>query len=337
MRSKTVASGAHLSGSLARVNLPWLWIPLVLAASVPAMEPVALRYATAPGAASCPDEQALRAAVASMLGTNPWSSPAARTMIVRLEGHPGVWRAEVIMVDDRAEVLGRRVLVSRQRDCRELFDAVTLAVSLAIDPGVALRPIPSAAPLVPAPPRPQPTPVARTMNVPSPRSKGPALQYLASTGVALGVAHGPIPTLGLVAGAGLKWNAWSARVEFRSDAPGFVNMRGGAAGLSTQTLTAVPCWEAAWLQTCGLGTVGVASVLDQGELDLSRRTMPYAAVGARVGGMVPADRWLRMNVALDGSWVLTRYRLREQDSGKVRWRSTPVALGLHWGITAIFP
>lgn len=116
------------------------------------------------GADTCPDEEGLRDAVAARLGYDPFVRVGpAGPVVPRGAGAPGsappanrgparvihatmrrgrrgapLLRAEV-EVKQGGRVTGTRVLTSNESDCRELASTVAFAISIAIDPDVALR------------------------------------------------------------------------------------------------------------------------------------------------------------------------------------------------------
>src|SRR5262245_57869313 len=94
-----------------------------------------LEYSVAPQAASlCPDEASVRASVAQRLGYDPF---AASSTIVRAaitpRGRRGM-RARIEVLHDGARSGDAREIPASGRDCEELARAMTLAISIAIDP-----------------------------------------------------------------------------------------------------------------------------------------------------------------------------------------------------------
>src|SRR5204862_4286698 len=107
-----------------------------------------------PGAdtTGCPDEQTLRNAVSARLGYDPFRPDAERTLQVdivvdRRHERRGL-RAHVELRDAAGNSAGSRDIGSQRSDCGELASALTLAISIAIDPMILTRPTPPA----PAPP-----------------------------------------------------------------------------------------------------------------------------------------------------------------------------------------
>lgn len=118
----------------------------------------------------CLDAEALRRAIAQRLGRDPFSPAAPRRLEVEWrDAHP--WRAIVRITEPDGATVVRRLTV-RGDDCAPLVEAVTLAVTLAIDPDWAAAP----------PPRvePSPTPTAVVAATPC-RTDPPAVAAPAMT------------------------------------------------------------------------------------------------------------------------------------------------------------
>jgi hypothetical protein len=137
----------------------------------------------------CLDAEALRRAIAQRLGRDPFSPAAPRRVEVEWrDAQP--WRAIVRITEPDGSTVVRRLTV-RGEDCAPLVEAVTLAVTLAIDPDWAAAPPPRVEPSPPpsavaaaTPCRSDPSAVATlAMTCPSPspvRSRpGLALRFVA--------------------------------------------------------------------------------------------------------------------------------------------------------------
>src|SRR5437899_3138587 len=123
-----------------------------------------LVYVRDAGAGECPDEAAMRAAVAARLGYDPFGERASLTVSVMIAPSGRGLRAQIDLLDAASEAAGSRALISARRDCVELASATVLAIAIAVDPLRATLAEPEAAPvpaLVPVPiPVPAPVPVA---------------------------------------------------------------------------------------------------------------------------------------------------------------------------------
>ncbi|HTB78034.1 MAG TPA: hypothetical protein VK762_32540, partial [Polyangiaceae bacterium] len=123
-----------------------------------------LVYVRGPGADLCPNEEAVRKAVATRLGYDPFFLSAPTTIFVEASRDGDHFAAVVKLVDDQGVERGTRHLQSHTRDCGDLIGTLALTISLVVDPvSLASTPTPpdaSAAPTM-APPTPPPTaPVA---------------------------------------------------------------------------------------------------------------------------------------------------------------------------------
>jgi hypothetical protein len=137
-----------------------------------------LEYKRAEGADHCPDERAIRSAVATRLGYDPFRSDAPRIVSATIGRSGQTLRADVTLSDASGAVTGTRQLSSTQNDCSELVAAMTLAISIAIDPQSQLRPPPPPAGSPPAPapdgrPGAGPAPAAQGERPPATPAPGP--------------------------------------------------------------------------------------------------------------------------------------------------------------------
>lgn len=128
-----------------------------------------LTYERGRGADHCPDEQALRSAVATRLGYDPFQPDAHQTVSVVIRRSDQGLRGDLALRDAAETITGTRQLSSAQNDCSELVAAMALAISIAIDPQSQLRPLPSPSPaLDPASPAEDSAPDPGSAPAPSP-------------------------------------------------------------------------------------------------------------------------------------------------------------------------
>jgi len=128
---------------------------------------VRLEYSRAPGAAqACPDEAAVRRAVAALLAFDPFREPAELVVHATLNSAEGGLAARLEVTTSSNEARGSRQISSRRGDCTELASAMELAISIAINPFLLMPKHPEQ----PAPPPPAKPPAPR----PSPAMKHPA-------------------------------------------------------------------------------------------------------------------------------------------------------------------
>ena len=158
MRSRRERSSAWfaVAAFLAATALPWV------AAASPTSRFV---YVRGPGAESCPDEPAMRAAVAARLGYDPFRVVATTTLTAQISRENGVYRGQVKLVDESGVERGARSIESRADDCAELTQALALSMSIAIDPLSVLSP---PKPTEPEPKEPEPADTPRPKVDPTP-------------------------------------------------------------------------------------------------------------------------------------------------------------------------
>src|SRR5437016_3679322 len=109
-------------------------VALVIAESAFAFPSSRLTYSRGQGAESCPDEAAIRKAVAARLGYDPFFPSADKTIIALITREQQKLHAIVQLVDDHGLVKGLREFRTRSDKCDELIATVSLAISIAIDP-----------------------------------------------------------------------------------------------------------------------------------------------------------------------------------------------------------
>jgi hypothetical protein len=304
-----------------------------------------LRYERGPGAERCPDEEALRRAVAARLGEDPFDSKLSRTfrLAIASDGARLLGSVELV-VDGVAE--GRRELTADPEACAELVDAMALAVSLTINPDLVVteaqpkqpepRPrAPEEAPIGPVTlATTNPRPPKDEMRPARPRndSRGPAL------GVAVGaLAHGAVGTgPGVAAGASALVRAGTERfqlgLEGRVDALSRAGI--GRNGTVHSTLAAVvvaPCARLAPFSGCPLLLVGSLFARSRGvAVERSDRGF-FAAAGGRAAVSAPLARALLLEARVDVLYALTPVTI-ELDQTPV-WRagaSGALSAGVIW-------
>jgi len=174
-----------------------------------------LVYARGPGAELCPDQDAVRKAVATRLGYDPFFPGSDKTIVARISRDSDHLKGEVELVDEHGVELGLREFSDEPGKCDDLVHAMALSISIAIDPKSAetyAQGPPDEPPAVdraiepePArPPPPQPTrkgrlapkqivvaPLSRSAETPTQWSAGLGLMAL------LGEAPKPTPALSI--------------------------------------------------------------------------------------------------------------------------------------------
>src|SRR4051794_12304198 len=125
------------AGGVNRLAGPLLVTMLLAANAVsaqqqPSTQPTAvLRYARGPATSQCPDEESLRAAVSARLGYDPFQSDAPMTIAATIVRRGHLLHARVEITDEHGAPIGSRELSSAGRDCTEIAQSMTLAISIA--------------------------------------------------------------------------------------------------------------------------------------------------------------------------------------------------------------
>jgi hypothetical protein len=256
-----------------------------------------LVYSRSSDADSCPDEQALRRAVAARVGYDPFFAWATRTIVASITRSNRAFVATVDLIDESGVSHGARTLHA-EGECGELLDAVALAIAIAIDPQSLSRPSTPGAP----PPAETEAPTVRPpVEVVAPAATAPdaaptppvvrpsdlhasATAFEASAGVAVSTGVAPGPAVGLALGAAARWRMLSLGLEGRIDAPSGKMAPGGGEVSSWLVLGAVaPCAHVAPFFGCALLQVGSAQTSGSGFPGTRSESLPWLATGGRLG------------------------------------------------------
>ncbi|HEY1957568.1 MAG TPA: hypothetical protein VGH28_18240 [Polyangiaceae bacterium] len=285
-----------------------------------------LVYARAPGAESCPDEDAFRKEVASRLGYDPFFPWASRTVSVEIDLAGGTGRARVVFVDDKGFEQGAQTIDGGREavaSCEPLVRSAALAVSVsleAIPPDPAPDAEPTPAPVEAQKPEPVVAPAPIAVAVPhamppreaprrAPRS-GRALVASLAPELWAGFGQWPVATVGVGAAFDLRYRALSVAFEGRWDAPATLDLGGGeSAQVERATGSLVPCGHWRVLALCGVVSLGDSWASG---IDLSNaRTASafYAAFGGRVGLEVPLGSRFRWSFLAQAAGIATPMHL----------------------------
>lgn len=307
-----------------------------------------LVYSRTGDAASCPDEAALRHAVASRVGYDAFFPWAPRTVVVAIVRRDGAFVATVDLVDESGIDHGAHELHSRGA-CADLLDAVALAVSIAIDPRSILAPPAAkvdAAPLPESPPpktpSPEPTPTVATSPppeppppaVPPPRAPS-RVAYEASLGGAASLGMGPGPALGGTLGGAVRVSWFSLGVEGLINAPSSTLVFGGPARVSAWTAigAVLPCGSLGPWFACVVAQLGGLQSSADGAGNTVTRSTWWSAAGGRVGVMFPVKRPLFFRIGADLLGDILPSHVKLNLNPGVAWSTSPVAGSL--GIEAV--
>jgi len=254
-----------------------------------------LVYSRGAGTEECPDETALRRAVALRVGYDPFFSWADKTIVASvLRAQPRGFVVRVHLVDREGIEHGTRELGTDGK-CADLLDAAALAIAIAIDPLLLVaqpKPTPEPAPE----PEAAPEPMVKATGAPARRPvetsrTSPRVGFTASAGAVVSLAVAPAPATGLSIGGEARWRQVSLGVEARIDAPASHTLSAPSGlGLDTVSLsswlvtaTVAPCVHARALIGCALGQIGSV----QASTAASIGSAPWLAAGARVGTAIP--------------------------------------------------
>jgi Sigma-70, region 4 len=273
-----------------------------------------LVYVRDPGAAACPDEDALRQAVKRRVGYDPFFPWAKTTIVVQITGEGTSFVAHVQLVDESGLSRGARELRSAASGCSGVVDATALAISIALDMNAPVADEPRPSPVAAPSSEPPPSPVAplssdrAPSSVPPPRdsvvfdgnkASSSASALRADVGVdvleAIGVAPSVVP--GFDVWVATRWGVGSLGLEVRGDGPGTVAFPGG--GQATVLLfaaTVAPCAHAGSLFACAVGSLGWLHASGADVAVTRSGSAEVLAVGPRAGFELPVGHSLALQV-----------------------------------------
>jgi hypothetical protein len=324
------------------------------ALAVPAAE---LVFTRGLGAESCPDEAELKRQVSARLGEDPFRAEPTQHFVAevvvagnRLVGH-------VALLDETGKATGLREFEGGN-GCAEIVSALALAVSLAINPELAVgeRPPavkPDAEAVVEPPAKPAPAAPVKETRKPAPAADAPTqgdegvdpepVRGLAKeVEMALGafalasLGPGPGPTLGGALAVRGRRDSWSIALEGRLDAASTA-----AAGERevTGSLAAgqiVPCGHLGFVSACAVGLLGSLSVESRGRDPPGSDAGFFAAIGGRLGAEARIARHWLAQARLDVLATLTPIRGVRNDTDRV-WEAPATSAALGLGLMAELP
>jgi hypothetical protein len=307
-----------------------------------------LSYERRPGAEFCPDEAALRRAVAARLGEDPFTPDGPRTFHLTLSGSDGKLRGTVEL-ETNGLVEGRRELESDAETCSELVEAMALAVSLTINPNLIVGDV-MPAPVEPQPQRPEPepppppvTPVRPPPPEPAPPTRAaPTARQRSTEGARVALAAGAATHLALGTGPGLaaggsavlqaQGQAWRVGLEGRVDA--FSRADVGRNGTVHSTLLAgvlAPCARIGQASACPLLLLGSLLAESRGVTTERSDRGFFSAAGGRLAFGTGLGEHLLLEARLDALHALSPVRI--ELNGDAVWRagaSAALGVGLLW-------
>ena len=300
---------------------------------------VRLEYDRTAEAERCPEPAELGQSVAAELGYDPFDSQAEQTLAVSISRNEGELVARITLRDGGGEALGERELASPADDCRELAQALALAVAIAVDPVRATR---QSAPEEPdaAETPPPPAPVIVVSPAPPPqadqrRSEGSPSAKARLAGGAL-IASGTAPALatGIWIQGGARLSMLSLALEGQAHLPASKPINGGSVSSSLLLASALACLHADALFGCAVGSAGALQGTGEGVSDPRNASTFFARAGGRVGIDVPLDETFALVVHADVAGNLTRTTLSLD--GRQAWTTPPISGLLAGGLRAEF-
>ncbi len=297
---------------------------------------VHLVYVRGPGAEGCPQEDALRAAVGTRLGYDPFFGWARETLFAEITRRGDTFSATVKLVDDKNSLEGARDLAVRGTDCTAVIDALGLTISLAIDPasvtGFAPAPVPKPAPKVEAAADPSLDPAPALVERPreraaAPVASGPPLDFSAALGAVASVGDAPNVAGGGTLSAGVSGRTWSVELEARADLP-----TTGASDLHSQRVTSwlfagaiVPCAHLGRIFGCAIARAGALGATSTA-LVHNTAYAPWWGAGVRAGAELPLGPSLSWRAYAEVLATFARSSLLIDGSDEYRF--APISGGL---------
>jgi hypothetical protein len=314
--------------TLQTVTVALMMLPLAAPLEA-APKRVRFTYERGQGAEHCPDELSLKNAVSARLGYDPFDGTAPRVVAATIVRRGAALLGRVEVHGEDGKPSGSRQISSHENDCTELSSALSLAISIAIDPLSLAPPPPRPAPAPPVPvPRRAPRPAPPCPPAPAPRVVATAdspVRFRASAGAhaAFGVAPAPA-AFGLDVDVGIRWRALSVDVGGRDR---------GTVATSLLFATLAPCGHVSFFSGCALGAFGVV----RGEhIEREQRdTVPFVALGARAAAEIPIYSVVGIRVFADVLAPLTRTAVIVL--GDEVWRAPVVQGALGAAVQGDFP
>ena len=294
------------------------------------------------GTEACPDEQALKEAVAARLGYDPFSPWALDTLFVELDRDGTAFVARIKLVTPDSVVRGARTLRATA-GCEDLVPTLALTISLAIDPMSGTR---KGRPDGLPPAERQVTPVASTPEgeaisppsaeepIPAPPPRAP-LRFVVGLGTIASVAVAPSPSLGALLFGRARVRDFSLSLEGRADLPASADGETGRVSSFLVAGSLLPCGHTGSFFACGRGSIGALSAKGLDVSSPRASTVPWAELGGRIGYELPLGDVLALRLHLDGGVVLLRYAFSV--ARQTVFEHPPFHGGLGIGLAAAIP
>ncbi|HSO39376.1 MAG TPA: hypothetical protein VLT33_42910 [Labilithrix sp.] len=300
-----------------------------------------LIYLRGHGTEACPDEQALKDAVAARLGYDPFTPWALDTLFAELERDGAAFVARIKLVTPDSVVRGERTLRASS-GCEDLVPTLALTISLAIDPMAGTRKGPPEG-LPPAereitsvPSEPGPAAPAVSADEPAaPSTPRAPLRFAVGLGTMASLGVAPAPSIGALLFGRVRYRDFSLALEGRADLPASAEGHTGTVSSFLVGGSLVPCGHTGAFFACARGSVGALSARG---LDISSprsSQVPWAEIGGRIGYELPLGDVLALRLHVDGGLVLLRYALSV--GRETVFEHPPLHGGLGIGLAARIP
>ncbi len=288
-----------------------------------------LTYAPDADIERCPTATELQDAVAARVGYDPFDRKTAGADASRREVVVAVHRlgAGIVgVLELRGPRPGIRELASPSGDCRELLDALAVAIAIGIDPASLTRP-----PGEPPAPAPAPAPVPAPVGVVGPAASPDRVPEPAKEPIDVRVGAGPVvlfgelpaTAAGIDIGIGARWKWFEPAVEGIATLPVSLSTPQGQVSASLIAAALVPCGHADVIFVCVGLTLGALRGEGDAVASPRRGSQLYGAASARGGAELALSRtvWLRGYAEAVAPMTRIALQLAAQDV----WRVPSVA------------
>ncbi|HVY26642.1 MAG TPA: hypothetical protein VHB79_08810 [Polyangiaceae bacterium] len=312
-------------------------------------------YARAQSATECPDEPTLVSAVAARLGYDPFSPWGDQTILASVSRAGSNLRGRAELIDHDGITQGSREVTLSGVDCGELVLALSLAISITLDPLHSDAPpserqpepeptttadMPAATgpkpPQVEEPPTPSTRPSLSRDVAPHAHQLNTTTTWRANASALSAYALTPRFSWGARLGLEARRARWSLSFEGWAAPPAAWDVDGGgqlSASLWAGSLA--PCFELlSGVRLCAVGSLGSLHTGSQGVATSRSERVLHATAGGRASFSWPLGRRFELLATADVAAVLNRPEF--QLDGAAVWRPSPLLATLGIGATALF-
>jgi hypothetical protein len=299
-----------------------------------------LVYARGPGAEGCPDEHALREAIAARVGYDPFFPWAPLTISVEVSAVGGHLRGRIIVETANIEkgsqtIDGTRGPNGSAASCEDLLGSIALAVSVVLDVDKAKAAVAPEEPREEPPasppetgPAPASAPAPDVQREDKPKALAPivAIPEHRAQKLSLWIAPGARASFGTWPSVGIAPDLFAelryerrfglgaeGRVDFY---PATVSVgEGEHASIVRATGSVLPCAHFGWFSPCALATFGETWAHGVNVAGPTTASGSYVAFGGRVGAEVGLMPRLRLLGTLDVVGIVTPIKVEVGTGG----------------------